>query len=97
VKIFVAGGTGAIGRPLVKKLIDEKNFVVGLARSDRAARQLETLGAQVIKGNALDCHSLSESLAATRPDVVVNQLTALPKRIQRRIHTPSNRSVATTP
>jgi nucleoside-diphosphate-sugar epimerase len=83
-KIFVAGGTGAIGRPLVKKLIDDKNLVIGLARSDRAARQLETLGAQVIKGDALDGHSLSESLAATRPDVVVNQLTALPKRIQPR-------------
>ena len=56
-KIFVAGGTGAIGRPLVKKLIDDKNLVIGLARSDRAARQLETLGAQVIEGDgSMDTH-----------------------------------------
>src|SRR5215510_8793364 len=43
-KIFVAGGTGAIGRPLIGKLIAEGHAVVALTRSLEKAQALMKQG-----------------------------------------------------
>lgn len=49
--VFITGGTGVIGRPLTKRLIAEGASVTGLARTDPSARQLEDVGAHVVRGD----------------------------------------------
>ncbi|MFB2772044.1 NAD-dependent epimerase/dehydratase family protein [Pelatocladus sp. BLCC-F211] len=49
--IFVTGGSGFLGKRLIKRLIRDNNNVTALARSDSAQKTIEQLGAKVIKGN----------------------------------------------
>src|SRR5437868_4045343 len=79
-KIFVAGATGAIGSPLIKQLVHEGHHVIGMARNKEAARQLQQQGATAEIADALDTKAVTSSLARSQPEVVINQLTALPKR-----------------
>jgi len=39
-KIFIAGGTGAIGRPLIAKLLAEGHVIVALTHSPEKAQAL---------------------------------------------------------
>ena len=57
-RVFVTGGTGVIGTALVARLVGRGDEVVGLARSDAAARALKASGAQVVRGDALDEEAL---------------------------------------
>jgi nucleoside-diphosphate-sugar epimerase len=43
-KVFVAGGSGALGIPITRKLIERRHEVIGLTRSQDGARQLAELG-----------------------------------------------------
>src|SRR5690349_24826843 len=52
-RIFVTGATGFIGSVVTEKLLAAGHRVVGLARSDEAARKLESAGAEAARG-ALD-------------------------------------------
>ncbi|BAZ68091.1 putative NAD(P)-dependent cholesterol dehydrogenase [Fischerella sp. NIES-4106] len=49
--IFVTGGSGFLGKRLIKRLISDNHDVTALARSDSAQKTIEQLGAKVIKGN----------------------------------------------
>jgi len=53
-RVFVTGGTGVIGTALVGRLLERGDEVVALARSDAAARALESRGAQVFRGEGDD-------------------------------------------
>jgi nucleoside-diphosphate-sugar epimerase len=75
VKIFIAGATGAIGRPLVRRLCDAGHEVVGMTRSN--AEQLERLGAEPCVADALDTDDVRKAVLDAQPDVVVNELTDL--------------------
>ena len=44
-KVFVAGATGAIGRPLIAELIRQGHTVTGMTRSDSGTQGLKELGA----------------------------------------------------
>src|ERR671916_174170 len=48
VNVFVAGATGAIGRPLVAQLLAAGHRVVGTTRSAEKAKRLEAAGAEAI-------------------------------------------------
>jgi nucleoside-diphosphate-sugar epimerase len=78
-RIFVAGGTGAVGRPLVAVLRERGHHVVAMSRSEEGAETLRRLGAEPIVCDVFDADRLSEAVVRARPDVVVNQLTDLPK------------------
>lgn len=78
-KVFVAGATGAIGRPLVIQLLAGGHQVVGMGRDEDALRALQEQGASIEIADALDAHAVRVALLRTRPDVVINQLTSLPK------------------
>ena len=50
-RVFVLGGTGSIGGPTVRALVKRGHEVVGLARSESAAKKLAACGALPIPGN----------------------------------------------
>jgi nucleoside-diphosphate-sugar epimerase len=50
-KVFVTGGSGFVGRELIKTLVDAGDVVAALARSPQAADVVRSLGAQVVTGD----------------------------------------------
>ena len=77
--VFVAGASGAIGRPLIAELVRRGHTVTGMTRSDAGARALADLGAVVARVSAFDATGLEETLRRSRAEVVIDELTALPK------------------
>lgn len=67
-KAFVTGGSGFIGRHLVRKLVEREYEVVALARSESSAALLRELGAQPVTGDITDVDSMREPMSGS--DVV---------------------------
>ena len=78
-RVFVAGGSGTIGAPLVQALVEAGHQVTALTRSPEKQQQLRDLGATPAVADALDAAALRAVVQAARPTHVVHQLTALPK------------------
>lgn len=78
-RIFLAGAAGAIGRRLVPLLRDAGHAVVGTTRSPAKAEMLRALGVKPVRVDVFDAAALSRAVAAARPEIVVHQLTDLPK------------------
>jgi len=84
VKVFVAGANGAIGRPLVPRLVAAGHEVTGTTRSERSAEAIQAAGATPAIVDALDADTLREAVERAAPEVVVHELTALPERFNPR-------------
>lgn len=80
-RILLAGASGAIGRPLLPKLLAADHEVVGTTRSEAKAEAIREAGAEAAVLDANDAEALREAVAAARPEVVINQLTALPEAL----------------
>ena len=78
-KIFVAGGSGTIGIPLVRALVASGHEVTALTRSADKQAGLRALGALPAVADALDPDALVAAVEAARPTHIIHQLTALPK------------------
>jgi nucleoside-diphosphate-sugar epimerase len=77
-RVLVAGATGAIGRPLVDRLLADGHAVVGTTRDERRAAALRERGAEAVVLDAFDAAAVRAAVLAAAPEVVVHQLTALP-------------------
>ena len=77
--VFVAGGSGAIGIPLVRALVRAGHQVTALTRTAGKQEELRALGATPAVADALNRDALITAVAAARPTHVIHQLTALPK------------------
>jgi nucleoside-diphosphate-sugar epimerase len=73
-----------IGRPLVKRLREAGHDVVGTTRSPRRAEMLRSLGAEPAILDARDTDALRTAVMEAAPEVVINQLTNLPDKIDPR-------------
>ena len=78
-KVFVAGATGAIGRPLVSVLVAARHEVVGMTSSERGLRVLQKYGADGVVVNAFDSGAVNAAIGRVRPDAVIEELTSLPR------------------
>lgn len=78
-KIFIAGGTGAIGRPLIAKLLDKGHAVVALTRSPEKARALIEQGIEPAVADVFDADAVRAVVRRAQPEVLIEQLTALPR------------------
>src|SRR5215208_7006992 len=76
-RAFVAGATGAIGKQLVPRLVAAGHEVHGMTRSESKRSMLSELGAVSVVADALEPDQVAEAVARARPDVIVDQLTAI--------------------
>ena len=76
-RVFVAGATGAIGKQLVPRLVASGHEVHGMTRSESRQAMLHELGAVPVVADALDPDQVAEAVAVAKPDVIVDQLTAI--------------------
>jgi 2-alkyl-3-oxoalkanoate reductase len=79
-KVFVAGATGAIGQPLIVELIRRGHTVTGMTRSVAGVKILRGCGAEIAFADAFDESGVTAAVRASGAEVVIDQLTAIPKR-----------------
>ena len=79
-KVFIAGASGAIGRPLVRQLVAAGHQVTGTTRRSDRAEEIRAAGAEAVICDALDISAITTAVKEASPDVVVNELTNLPQR-----------------
>ena len=75
--VFVAGGTGVLGRRLVPQLVARGHRVTATTTSPAKLGLLERFGAEAVVMDGLDAASVGEAVAKARPEVIVHQMTAL--------------------
>ena len=78
-RIFLAGASGAIGRRLIPLLLQAGHSVVGTTRTAAKAESLRTLGVEPVVVDVFDAAALMKAVRAARPEIVIHQLTDLPK------------------
>ncbi|WP_206306628.1 NAD-dependent epimerase/dehydratase family protein [Streptomyces malaysiense] len=76
-RVFVAGGTGVLGRRLVPQLVARGHQVTATTTSAAKLPLLQRLGAEGAVMDGLDAASVREAVARARPDVIVHQMTAI--------------------
>ncbi len=78
-KVFLAGASGAIGRRLTPLLLAAGYDVTGATRSTQIARELEAAGVHPAVVDVFDAAALKRAVVDTRPEIVIHQLTDLPR------------------
>jgi nucleoside-diphosphate-sugar epimerase len=81
VRVFVAGASGAIGRPLLPKLVQAGHEVTGTTRSEERAEGIRAAGARAAVVDVFDTEALNAAVAESGAEAVIHQLTALPDRL----------------
>jgi nucleoside-diphosphate-sugar epimerase len=79
-KVFVAGASGVIGRPLVRQLVEAGHEVTGMTRSEGKAEPIREAGGTAVVCDVFDAPALEAAVTAAEPEVVINQLTNLPHK-----------------
>jgi nucleoside-diphosphate-sugar epimerase len=78
VRVFLAGASGVIGKPLIPALTGAGHEVTAITRSERNAEAIRAAGAEAVIADVLDPEQTKAAVVAARPEVVVSHLTKLP-------------------
>jgi nucleoside-diphosphate-sugar epimerase len=76
-RVFVAGGSGVVGRRLTAQLVERGHEVTATSSTAANLDSLRQLGAVPILMDGLDAASVGEAVAAAQPDTIVHQMTAI--------------------
>jgi nucleoside-diphosphate-sugar epimerase len=76
-RVFVAGGTGVLGRRLVPQLVARGHQVTATTTSPAKLGLLERLGAEAVVMDGLDAVSVGEAVAKAWPEVILHQMTGI--------------------
>jgi nucleoside-diphosphate-sugar epimerase len=82
-KIFLAGATGAVGRPLITKLLAKGHTLVALTRSSEKVQNLVEQGIELAIADVFDTNAVKAVVGRAEPEIVIEQLTALPRTYTR--------------
>jgi nucleoside-diphosphate-sugar epimerase len=82
-KIFLAGGTGAVGRPLITKLLAKGHTLVALTRASEKVQNLVEQGIKPAIADIFDTDAVKAVVRQAEPEIVFEQLTALPRSYTR--------------
>jgi len=77
VRVFVAGGSGVLGRRLVPQLVARGHEVTATTTSPAKLGLLRQLGAQAVVMDGRDAGSVGAAVASARPDAIVHQMTGI--------------------
>lgn len=75
--VFVAGASGAVGRPLCRLLLRAGYRVFGTTRKPQAADWLRQAGVTPVAVDVFEASAVEAAVRAAKPDVVIHQLTDL--------------------
>lgn len=75
-KVFVAGGTGVLGRRVVPRLVEAGHEVRAIARTEDKAAEVSAVGAEPVRVGLFDLRPLAEAVDGS--DVVINIATHIP-------------------
>src|SRR5262249_28423655 len=78
-RILIAGASGAIGRPLVRRLRANQHEEFALTRSPDSAPALQEMGGEPVIADALDAAAVKAAVGRIGPNAVINELTSLPR------------------
>ena len=76
-RVFVAGATGAIGKPLVSRLVGGGHEVVGTTQTREKAELLRGQGVEPAVVDLLDADAAREAVVSARPEALIHVATAL--------------------
>ncbi len=76
-RVFVAGGTGVVGRRLVPQLVARGHQVTATTTSAARLGAVQQLGAAGVVMDGLDAVSVGEAVAKARPEAIVHQMTGI--------------------
>ena len=83
-RVFLAGATGAIGAPLLERLLADGHEVIGMTRSPAKVGALRAAGAEPVVADGLDAQAVRDAVVKARADAVIHELTAIPPRLDPR-------------
>ena len=69
-KVFVAGASGAIGRPLMRQLVAAGHEVTGTTRREERAEEIRAAGAKAVVCDVFDSAALEAAVREAAPEVV---------------------------
>ena len=78
-RVFIAGGTGVVGRRLVPQLVARGHAVTATTTRAEKLGVLQQLGAEGVVMDGLDTASVGEAVARAQPDAVAHEMTAIGK------------------
>jgi len=80
-RIVVAGASGVVGRTLLPQLRIGGRTVIALSRNRDRAAQMRQAGFETIVADALDGEALRDVVIGAKPEIIINQLTNLPRSL----------------
>jgi nucleoside-diphosphate-sugar epimerase len=76
-RVFVAGGSGVVGRRMIPQLVARGHQVTATVTGPAKLGLLEQLGAEAIVMDGLDAVSVGKAVAEAEPEAIVHLMTAI--------------------